>query len=88
MIVEPGSRGKLLFSRIKYLAPKEIPVCTFIAELRKHSNRLDASAGLFFYFGGQLVPMIASLNQVYCAKSDDDGFLYVTYAPESCFGAC
>ena len=86
LIVEPYRKQRVLFNRVKYLAPRDIPVCAFISELRKHCQ-IEPSKALFFYFGhGKLQPMIRTLHEVYNELSEDDGFLYVTYAEESCFG--
>lgn len=87
VVVEPRPRNTDFFPMKKFLTPPDIPVSKFIAEVRKGSSTLPHDKALTFYFAGNLVPLYMSMCDVYQRYRDEDGFLYVIYCEESCFGA-
>jgi len=71
----------------KYLVPSDLPVAQFIVVIRKRL-RLTREQAIFLFVNGHIPSTNALMNQIYDEHRDEDGFLYITYAPESTFGSC
>jgi GABA(A) receptor-associated protein len=73
--------------KTKYLVPTDLTVGQFAYVIRKRI-KLSAEQALFVFVGdGNVLPATASLmSDVYQARRDEDGFLYVTYSGENTFG--
>jgi len=72
--------------RKKFLAPADISVQKFIAEIRKHI-KISPEKAIFIFVGNNIMPQPAAvMNNLYDQFKDEDGFLYVLYSGENTFG--
>lgn len=71
--------------KTKYLVPKELTVAQFLFLIRKRIQ-LSNDQALFIYLNGQVPAASAIFSNLYDEHKDEDGFLYVVYTGESCFG--
>lgn len=69
----------------KFLVPHELTVGQFIYVIRKRL-KLKPEISLFIFIKGSIPPVSALMSQIYNSGKDEDGFLYVTYSGENCFG--
>jgi len=69
----------------KYLVPNELTMGEFVYVIRKRL-KLAPEKAIFIFIKNILPPTSACIQQVYDEYKDDDGFLYVTYSGENCFG--
>ena len=72
--------------KTKYLVPADLTVGQFVFVIRKRIE-LSHEQALFLFVQDELAPTSALVSQVYEQHKDEDGFLYITYAGESTFGA-
>jgi len=88
VIVEKAPNSNIPdIQRKKFLAPAEIPISKFQAEIRKHIA-IPADKTIFLYVGNNVLPQSSALmSQIYGQHRDEDGFLYVVYSGESVFGS-
>ncbi len=83
------SSNKLLLNRSKFIVPKDISVGAFLGHIHNEA-KVRPEEAIFIFCGsdsGILVPTSSNMNDVYQKYKDDDGFLYITAALESTFGA-
>ena len=74
-----------LLDKKKYLAPNNLTLGQFIIVLRKRLNITEEKA--IFCFIKNKIPIISSdLATLYNEDKDEDGFLYIVYSGENCFG--
>lgn len=87
VIVERASHSTLSdIDKSKYLVPPDLTIAQFIYLIRKRIKLANDQA-LFIYINGQLPASSALFSTIYKDhKSEDDGFLYVVYTGETCFG--
>jgi GABA(A) receptor-associated protein len=69
----------------KYLVPRDLTMGQFLYIVRKRLN-MPPEKAIFLFVGNYVSPSSLSINDVYNAKADKDGFLYVTYSLENVFG--
>lgn len=70
----------------KFLAPSDISVAQFVAEIRNHIA-LDAETSIFLFVNKTVIPQGASsMLSVYDRYQDKDGFLYIWYSGQNTFG--
>lgn len=89
VVVEAAPTCDLTLDRRKFLVPRTLTFGQFIYVVRKRI-RLQAERALFMFLddGGVLPPTSSLVGLLYDAyKSEEDGFLYVTFAGENTFGA-
>ena len=70
----------------KYLVPKDLTIGQFMYVVRKRIN-LEPNEALFFMINQNIVNTTLTINEVYERYKDPDGFLYIKYCGENCFGA-
>mmetsp|Transcript_27556 Transcript_27556/g.27238 ORF Transcript_27556/g.27238 Transcript_27556/m.27238 type:complete len:117 (+) Transcript_27556:34-384(+) len=87
IILEKDPRCTLeALPKIKFLCSNDYTVQQFTASIRKKLN-LDPSAGIFIFIGGkELLTGEALMSEVYQAKKDEDGFLYMLYSQHEVLG--
>jgi len=69
----------------KYLVPKDMLMGQFTHVIRKRIN-LNESQALFVMVDNQLTSGNTQIGDLYEQRSNEDGFLYITYASENTFG--
>jgi microtubule-associated protein 1 light chain len=89
VIVERFHRERSLpvLDKTKFLVPQELTMSQFVTIIR---NRMQISANQAFYLivnNKSMASMSKTLAEVYRENSDEDGFLYVTYASQEMFGS-
>ena len=74
-----------LLDKKKYLVPNNITLGQFIIVLRKRLNITKEQA--IFCFINNKIPIIScDMATLYKENKDNDGFLYIYYSGENCFG--
>ncbi|VDO95945.1 unnamed protein product [Soboliphyme baturini] len=88
LVVEKSSRESTLptLRKIKFLVPPELTVSQFITILRSRMNIKQMESVFLLINGRTVVPMSATLSELYREFSEEDGFLYVTYISQVAFG--
>jgi GABA(A) receptor-associated protein len=85
-IVERGDTDTPAMSREKFLLPKDMTVGQLHVTVRKRA-RIRADEALFVLCAGRLPPASTTVLELQRAHaSEEDGFLYFTYAQERAFG--
>ena len=69
----------------KFLAPKDLTMAQFMYIIRKRIQ-LDETQALFFYINNNVITGHMSILEIYNKYKSSDGFLYITYSGENCFG--
>jgi GABA(A) receptor-associated protein len=69
----------------KYLVPSDLTVGQFIFVIRKRI-KLPAEKAVFIFIDNVLPPTAAIMSSIYEKCGNEDGFLYITYSGENCFG--
>ena len=69
----------------KYIVPNTLTVSEFIIVIRKKIN-ITPEKGMFFFVNNITISGNTLILDIYNKHKDDDGFLYITYAAENCFG--
>jgi GABA(A) receptor-associated protein len=64
----------------KYLVPSDLTVGQFCYVIRKRI-KLAPEKAIFIFVNEVLPPTAALMSSIYEEHKDDDGFLYITYAP-------
>tara|TARA_B100001057_G_scaffold464841_2_gene520380 strand:- start:293 stop:646 length:354 start_codon:yes stop_codon:yes gene_type:complete len=85
--VEKAKTCKLVsdLKKKKYLVPSKITMAEFIFVIRSKIN-ISKETALFFHINNKSVStnsLMCELNDKY---KDQDGFLYIKYSGENCFG--
>jgi GABA(A) receptor-associated protein len=75
----------------KYLIPKNFMVNDILALIRKKMQQVKNKEAIFLFIqtandGFILVPMSYRVDELYRQYVSDDGFLYMKYSLENCFG--
>mgnify|MGYP003706012285 CR=1 FL=1 len=72
--------------RNKYLVPNNLSIGQFLYVIRKRI-KLPQEKALFFYTKNKsLLSGSTHIIDIYNKHKDSDGFLYITYTGENCFG--
>ena len=71
--------------RHKYLVPNTITASQFISVIRKKLE-ITKETALFFYINNNILSGNSIINDIYNKYRNLDGFLYIKYAGEKCFG--
>lgn len=69
----------------KYLVPQDITIGQFMFVIRKRIN-LNANDTLFLFINNSIFSSNVTINSIYDANKNEDGFLYITYSRENTFG--
>jgi GABA(A) receptor-associated protein len=69
----------------KFLVPDDITVAQFVYIIRKRI-RISSTQALFFYVNNSLVSGNTTMNELNRKYKNDDGFVYIKYTGENCFG--
>jgi len=74
-------------SRKKFLAPSDITVAKFSAEIRRHV-KLPPQTAIYLFVNGNVIPQPAApMAQLYSLyRDEEDGFLYILYSGQEVFG--
>ncbi|KFQ24814.1 Microtubule-associated proteins 1A/1B light chain 3C, partial [Merops nubicus] len=88
VVVERYQKEKTLppLSRTKFLVSQDLPLAQFAITLR---TRLGLASSQTFYLlvnNKGLPNMAITMQELYQANKDEDGFLYLTYASQEMFG--
>ena len=71
----------------KFLVSKKINVAQLIIKIRQRIPDLNPQMAIYIFVANTVLPSgNAILDDIYKKHSDQDGFLYVTYAAENAFG--
>lgn len=73
--------------KIKYLIPGDLNLGQFMYVIRKRIQ-LSPTIAIYLYIGDSniLYPTSTSMQKLYDAHKDPDGFLYITYTGENTYG--
>ena len=69
----------------KYLVPRTITAAQFIFVIRSKLN-IKKDTALFFYINNNIISGTMTVDEFYDKYKNLDGFLYIEYTAESCFG--
>ena len=88
VIVERYHKEKMLpvLKKSKFLVPQEYTMNQFVMLIR---NRMSLTSTQSFYLiinNKSLASMSTTLQEIYAAEREVDGFLYMTYASQEMFG--
>ncbi|NXX51641.1 MLP3C protein, partial [Tricholaema leucomelas] len=88
VIVERYQKERTLppLTRTKFLVAEDLPLAHFASALR---SRLCLASSQTFYLllDNKALPGVAmTMQELYQASKDEDGFLYLTYASQEMFG--
>jgi microtubule-associated protein 1 light chain len=88
IIVEKYKKERNLphIDKVKFLVPQDLTLSQLSTILR---NRLQISSteSFFLFVSGKCLPSLStSVAELYRDHSDEDGFLYVSYASQEAFG--
>lgn len=78
IICERSDSNAIEINKRKFLVSKTMRVCDFAATLRARMHMKKHEA-LYLYAGSTLLRGESLIANLYCAKKDPDGFLYLTY---------
>ena len=81
-----GSSDLPALDKYKYLVPDDFTVGQLIYVIRKRM-RVPPETAVFVYVGAVLPSSTTVISELYSQAKDVDGFLYLTFAGESAFGA-
>jgi GABA(A) receptor-associated protein len=89
VICEKDTRSRDIpdIDRKKYLVPSDLSVANFMYVIRKRI-KISPEKSIYLFVNNTVMPATAQLlSALYEEHKDKDGFLYITYAGESTFGA-
>ena len=69
----------------KYLVPDDLTIGQFMYVIRKRVQ-LKQEEALFIFINNIIPPVSNTIRDVYDNHRDPDGFLYIEYSGENCFG--
>jgi len=69
----------------KYLVPRNLPSSEFINIIRKRI-KIDSKQAIFIFINNTLIPMHASIQEIYSNYKSEDSILYIKYTLENTFG--
>ena len=69
----------------KFLVPDDITIAQFIYIIRKRI-RIAQNEALFFYINNSLMSGNITMKTINNKYKNDDGFVYIRYTGENCFG--
>lgn len=86
VIAEKASKSDIPdIDKKKYLVPADLSMGQFVYVIRKRI-KLPADQAIFIFVGNSIPPASSLMSQIYKEYADKDGFLYVTFSGENCFG--
>lgn len=69
----------------KFLVPNTLTIAEFIFIIRKRLH-VPPEKGLFFFVNNHIISGNISMSDISIKHKAPDGFLYITYSAENCFG--
>lgn len=86
VIVERAPKTDIIdLDKHKFLVPKDLTVGQFVHVIRKRIE-LKPEKAIFVFINNSLPPISELMSVVYSQHKDEDGFLYMLYSGENCFG--
>ena len=89
VVLERHRRGGMnmpILEKRKYLVPKSLKTSQLIYIIRRKLC-LEPSLSLFFFTtDAKIIPFQQDIGSLYEEKQDEDGYLYILYAPSEVFG--
>ena len=86
VIVTKSEKSKIQdIDKRKFLVPTDQTVGQMVYVIRNRI-KLAPEKAMFVFVDNLLPPTAALLAEVYANHKDPDGFLYITYSGENCFG--
>jgi len=87
IIVERNSNSNNIpdIEKRKYLVPNDLTLGQFTFTIRK-TIELEKDKAMFLFINNKILPVASLMSSVYAREKDEDGFLYVEYSGENCFG--
>ena len=74
----------------RFIVQREHTIGRLLTEIRKNCENLEPKEAMFLFCdtqnGGILAPISKTIEEIYNAYKDADGFLYFTIAKENVFG--
>jgi GABA(A) receptor-associated protein len=93
VIVEAAHARAPAIKKNKFLSPNDMAVGAFVAELKRHLVRGEgendkSTEAIFLFTANNAMPVASQTMQtLYEAHKNPDGFLYLFYASENVFGS-
>ena len=69
----------------KYLVPNNISIGQFMYVIRKRIA-IKSEQAIFLFANNNIISGTTSILDIYNKHKSDDGFLYIIYSGENCFG--
>jgi len=87
VIVEKSRNNNSLseIDKHKFLVPNDLTLGQFSFVIRKRL-KLQPQQAIFLFINRKILPTASLICQIYKNEKDKDGFLYVEYSGENCFG--
>lgn len=85
VICEKGAGTIPSIEKIKYLVPSRITLGEFAWVIRKRFS-LNETTAIILHVNKVAPPINQLMGNLYEDHKDEDGFLYITYSNENCFG--
>lgn len=69
----------------KYLVPSTITISQFTYVVRSRI-KIGGEQAIFLFINNTVISGSTTMSEIYSKYKNDDGFLYITYSGENCFG--
>ena len=86
VIISSTGSNKIELTKTKFIIPKELPVGSFIQQLRGNISLKSQDTIFLFCNDNFLIPTSHNFDSIYQKYKDSDGFLYLTVMKENTFG--
>ena len=87
VIVEKNPKNQIAdIDKHKFLIPSELTIGQLMFIIRKRIN-LNQEQAIFLFVNNRLPQATEQVSSIYDKEKDEDGFLYIHYSGENCFGS-
>ena len=72
--------------KVKYLVPKDLTVSQLATIVRNRLSLCQTDSLFLFSSCGDMLQLSMPVQELHALQTDQDGFLYITYASQEAFG--